>query len=99
MVRVAGVVAGISIVPNTELRLLSNDKDVLQLFAGNPFPQQPPQQIRALLWQYWFTSMEEKRTTGMWWRRRIARAVRANTGEDAEGQIQVVQWPNSESHE
>ena len=26
------------IVPNTEVRLLSNDKDVLQLFADNPFP-------------------------------------------------------------
>src|SRR5438067_1076239 len=38
------------IVPNTELRLLANDQDVLRLFAGNPFPQQPPQQIRALLW-------------------------------------------------
>ena len=25
------------IVPNTEVRLLSNDKDVLALFAGNPF--------------------------------------------------------------
>src|ERR1700691_4326677 len=25
------------IVPNTEVRLLSNDKDVLELFAGNPF--------------------------------------------------------------
>jgi hypothetical protein len=56
------------IVPNTELRLLANDKDVLSLFAGNPFAQ-PPKQIRAVLWQYWFTSMAEKRATGLWWNR------------------------------
>ncbi|MGA9134969.1 MAG: lipase maturation factor family protein, partial [Candidatus Sulfotelmatobacter sp.] len=55
------------IVPNTELRLLSNDKDVLALFAGNPFPQQPPRQIRVVLWQYWFTTLAEKRTSGTWW--------------------------------
>src|SRR5579885_2444294 len=30
------------IVPNTEVRLLQNDKDVLALFAGDPFPQAPP---------------------------------------------------------
>jgi hypothetical protein len=59
------------IVANTEVLLLSNDKDVLGLFAGNPFPQGPPLQVRALIWQYWFTSMAEKRATGMWWRREL----------------------------
>jgi hypothetical protein len=88
-----------SIVPNTELRLLANDKDVLQLFAVNPFPQQPPQQIRALLWQYWFTSMEEKRKTGMWWRRELRGLYAPTLERTPEGQIRVVQWPNSESHE
>jgi hypothetical protein len=87
------------IVPNTELRLLSNDKDVLQLFAANPFPRQPPQQIRALLWQYWFTSMEEKRKTGMWWRRELRGLYAPTLEKTREGKIQVVQWPNSESHE
>jgi hypothetical protein len=87
------------IVPNTELRLLSNDKDVLQLFAGNPFPQQPPQQIRALLWQYWFTSMQEKRKTGMWWRRELRGLYAPTLERTPEGRIQVVQWPNSEAHE
>src|SRR5882762_7933759 len=59
------------IVPNTEVRLLANDKDVLALFAGNPFSQEPPHQIRAVLWQYWFTTTSEKRVTGMWWRRQL----------------------------
>jgi lipase maturation factor 1 len=88
-----------SIVPNTEVRLLSNDKDVLPLFAGNPFPRQPPQQIRALLWQYWFTSMEEKRKTGKWWRRELRGLYAPTLERTPEGKIQVVQWPNSESHE
>src|SRR5439155_976117 len=48
------------IVPNTEVRLLENDADVLALFAANPFPRQPPNQVRAVLWQYWFTTMAEK---------------------------------------
>ena len=60
-----------SIVPRTEVLLLSNDPDVLTLFAGNPFPKYPPREVRAVLWQYWFTSMAEKRATGKWWRRKL----------------------------
>jgi hypothetical protein len=57
------------IVPLTEQRLLEGDKDVLGLFAGNPFPQAPPQQVRAVLYQYWFSTPEEKRTQHVWWTR------------------------------
>ena len=56
-------------VPLTEERLLVNDADVLALFRGNPFSQAPPHYVRAVLWQYWFTSMDEKRRTGNWWTR------------------------------
>jgi lipase maturation factor 1 len=59
------------IVPSTEERLLAGSPDVLDLFARNPFPQAPPKQVRAVLWQYWFTTMAEKRATGMWWRRQL----------------------------
>jgi hypothetical protein len=59
------------IVPRTEELLLINDPDVLQLFAGNPFAGTPPKYVRAVLWQYWFTSMSEKRATGNWWRRQL----------------------------
>ncbi|HET9399778.1 MAG TPA: lipase maturation factor family protein [Candidatus Acidoferrales bacterium] len=55
----------------TEEKLLENDGDVLQLFAGNPFPGQPPKEVRAVLWQYWFTSMAEKQSQGLWWRRQL----------------------------
>ena len=57
------------IVSSTEERLLAGNRDVLALFAGNPFPDAPPKQVRAVIWQYWFTTLAEKRTTGMWWRR------------------------------
>jgi len=76
-----------------ERRLLSNDHDVLALFAANPFPQGPPRQVRAVLWQYWFTSMEEKRQHGLWWRRELlglyAPAIQLEPG----GKISVTQWP------
>ena len=54
---------------NIEVRLLNNDPAVLRLFAGNPFPGRPPRFIRAVLWQYWFTTLAQKRATGDWWRR------------------------------
>jgi hypothetical protein len=81
------------IVPNTEVRLLENSKDVLALFAGDPFDRAPPREIRAVLWQYWFTSMAEKRATGMWWRRQLI-GLYAPTLERTEGgEIKVVEWP------
>jgi len=82
------------IVPNTEVRLLSNDKDVLTLFAGNPFAQEPPHYIRAVLWQYWFTSMAEKRTAGMWWRRQWLGLYAPTLERDSNGNIEVVAWPD-----
>ena len=71
------------IVPSTEERLLAGSPDVLALFAGNPFPQAPPQQVRAVLWQYWFTTLAEKRATGMWWRREVDRTVCPGAGAAA----------------
>jgi lipase maturation factor 1 len=86
-------------VPNTELRLLGNDKDVLALFEGNPFPQQPPKQIRAVLWQYWFTSMAAKRATGNWWRRQLLGLYAPTLEREANGSIQVIEWPNAPPRE
>jgi len=57
------------IVPQTEVRLAQGAPDVLALFAKNPFPQAPPKYVRAILYQYWFTTMAEKRATGNWWKR------------------------------
>jgi hypothetical protein len=87
------------IVPDTELRLLSNDKDVLALFAGNPFPQDPPRQIRAVLWQYWFTTMAEKRATGMWWRRQWLGLYAPTVEREIDGTIAVIERPTVRSRE
>jgi len=59
------------IVPIAEERLLMNDRDAVGLFRSDPFGSQAPRYVRAVLWQYWFTSVEEKRQTGNWWRRKL----------------------------
>ena len=55
----------------TELRLLQNSRDVLQLFAGNPFAAAPPKEVRVVIYQYWFTDLKTKREQGTWWRRQL----------------------------
>jgi hypothetical protein len=77
----------------TERRLLSNEPDVLSLFAANPFPQGPPRQVRAVLWQYWFTSMAEKREHGLWWRREFRGLYAPAIQLELDGRIGVTQWP------
>jgi len=54
---------------NLMVRLLSGSQPVLDLFAYNPFPDQPPQYVRAKLYQYHFTDWDTRRETGAWWRR------------------------------
>ncbi len=81
------------IVPRTEERLLERSADVLALFAANPFPQQPPKQVRAVLWQYWFTSLEEKRNQGLWWHRQLLGNYAPTLARDANGRIIAVEWP------
>lgn len=87
------------IVPNTVVRLLSNDKDVLQLFADNPFPHAPPREIRTVLWQYWFTSTEEKRTTGTWWRRQLLGRYAPTVERTPNGQIRALEWDDVQTRE
>jgi lipase maturation factor 1 len=81
------------IVANAEVRLLSNDEDVLALFAGNPFPHTPPHQVRVVIWQYWFTSMAEKKSQGLWWRRELLGLYAPAIEREAGGSIRAVEWP------
>jgi hypothetical protein len=87
------------IVSRTEVRLLSNDKDVLALFAGNPFPHEPPREVRAVIWQYWFTTMAEKRATGLWWRREYIGLYAPTLEREADGTIRGVEWPTASPRE
>ena len=54
---------------NFLVRLLQGSQPVLRLLANNPFPDSPPHYVRAKLFEYHFTTMEEKAKTGAWWRR------------------------------
>jgi hypothetical protein len=78
-----------------EQLLLSNDKDVLSLFASNPFPTAPPTQVRAVLWQYWFTDRSTRRSTGMWWRREFLGLYAPALARAPDGRFSVAAWPDS----
>jgi len=77
-------------VQSTQERLLANDKDVLALFRGNPFAESPPRQVRAVIWQYWFTTMAEKRSTGNWWRREYLGLYAPTLEREPDGSIQAI---------
>ncbi len=52
------------------VRLLQGSEPVIKLLAHNPFPGNPPLYIRARLYDYQFTSFEERQSSGNWWRRK-----------------------------
>ena len=49
--------------------LLDNNPAMVRLLELNPFEGTPPQQVRALVYDYEFTTHEERRETGDWWKR------------------------------
>ena len=77
-------------VPRTQELLLENDADVLGLFRGNPFRDKPPKYLRAVLWQYWFSTAAEKRATGAWWRRELVGAYAPTFTVGADGRFALV---------
>jgi predicted DCC family thiol-disulfide oxidoreductase YuxK len=54
-------------------RLLQGSPEVIALLEENPFPTGPPKFIRARLYDYQFTTREERRRTGNWWKRELKR--------------------------
>lgn len=53
------------------LKLLAGDPGVQSLIKKNPFPEKPPKLIRARLMRYEFTSPEERKQSGHWWKRTV----------------------------
>jgi hypothetical protein len=82
-------------VPLAEERLLSSEPDVIALFRSNPFPASPPRYMRAVLWRYWFTTMDEKHRTGNWWRREFLGLYAPELSLLPDGRVSVVQWPDN----
>jgi len=54
---------------NLMVRLLQGSPDVTRLFERTPFGGTPPRYVRAQLYEYRFTSLAERRTTGDLWKR------------------------------
>ena len=52
-------------------RLLEGEPRVLALMDENPFPESPPHLIRVSLYQYRFSTIEERRVSGQWWMREV----------------------------
>jgi predicted DCC family thiol-disulfide oxidoreductase YuxK len=52
-------------------RLLQGSPDVLRLFGKDPFPSHPPRFVRAMVYDYRFTTPAERRVTGDWWHREL----------------------------
>jgi hypothetical protein len=50
-------------------RLLQGSPPTLELIEQNPFAGQPPKYMRAELYDYRFTTFDERRQTGNWWKR------------------------------
>jgi lipase maturation factor 1 len=83
------------IVPRTEERLLSASPDVSGLFASNPFPHDPPRQVRAVVWQYWFSTPQERHAQGVWWTRQFLGIYAPTLERQSNGKITVVEWPTA----
>ena len=50
-------------------RLLEGSPAVLALLSHNPFPESPPRYLRAVVYDYYFTTPAGRRAEGAWWRR------------------------------
>ena len=81
------------IVPRTEELLLINNRDVLGLFDGNPFPSAPPRFVRAVLWQYWFSTAAEKDLKDVWWTRQLLGTYAPTLTRGANGRFTIIEPP------
>jgi len=52
------------------IKLLQGDRATLRLLRTNPFPEAPPKWVRAMFYEYHFTSPTERRESGRRWTRR-----------------------------
>ncbi|MFP4598709.1 MAG: lipase maturation factor family protein [Persicimonas sp.] len=50
-------------------KLLQGEDAVIELLADDPFGGEPPTYMRTTRWKYQFTTPEQRRETGHWWRR------------------------------
>jgi predicted DCC family thiol-disulfide oxidoreductase YuxK len=51
-------------------RVLEGSPPVMRMFGRNPFQGAPPRFLRAVVYEYHFTTPAERKATGAWWTRR-----------------------------
>ena len=56
---------------NLTIRLVKNEPEVTKLIKYNPFQDKPPCYIRAMFYQYTFTSKKEFENTKNHWNRKL----------------------------
>jgi hypothetical protein len=84
-------------VVRAEVQLLHGSPSVLSLFAGNPFPGKPPREVRAVVWQYWFTDLKVKRAEGLWWRRKLLGLYAPTLRLEPDGSVGAAEMPDAQS--
>jgi hypothetical protein len=78
-------------------KLLQNDKPVLSLLRDNPFPERPPKFVRALLYEYHFTTPAGRRKSGALWKRNLVGLYFPAVSLDDEGFRRVLEAINGSS--
>jgi hypothetical protein len=76
---------------NLVAKLLEGDRAVLGLLEKNPFPDHPPRYVRARIYRYRFTTPQERRQTGAWWKRELAGGWFPEVSLDTPGFRRVLQ--------
>jgi hypothetical protein len=51
--------------------------------------------VRAVIWQYWFSTPREKREQGIWWTRQLLGAYAPTLERQANGKLTVLEWPSA----
>ena len=70
-------------------RLLAGSTAASALLENNPFPDEPPRLLRAVLYDYRFTRLGDRGSAGAWWRREKKGLFCPVLTLDADGRVQA----------
>lgn len=71
-------------------KLLQDDAPTLGLLRTNPFHDGPPKFVQARLYEYHFTTPEERKKTGAWWKRELVGPYFPPVSLDDEGFVDLL---------
>lgn len=73
----------------TERQLLMGSRQVLSLFARDPFRGHRPRFLRARRYEYWFTDRPTRRRTGAWWERAFVGPYGPTLERRRDGRVEI----------